>query len=278
MAPGDPEEGRHRAKLHGVLAPPRWDRGRPPAVLAGVGVLRPGAVGRVRHRRSTSWRRHGPRACPSPRPPSAGGHGPCLPAPSARSRTCTRRWTPTWMPSPPTCCRTAQHISTDIDFQPVDEKTMAAAIGRRSRAGRRSATSMPPTSRRSSSSAWRRGEPTWSTSSPWARSRLPFETSSRLYQRTLAFLAETMARHPGIRFQCFLRPAPCQPDPVHHRPRASQPVPGRLLVAQLLPQRHRAGDAREAGHALHRATGRLLLGRLHAGVELCQGGRSSAAC
>jgi glucuronate isomerase len=33
---------------------------------------------------------------------------------------------------------------------------------------------------------------------------LPFETASRINQRTLAFLAEALAKHPGLRFQCFL--------------------------------------------------------------------------
>ena len=33
---------------------------------------------------------------------------------------------------------------------------------------------------------------------------LPFETASRLSQRTIGQLAEMIARHPGLRFQCFL--------------------------------------------------------------------------
>ena len=36
---------------------------------------------------------------------------------------------------------------------------------------------------------------------------LPFETASRLTQKTLASLAEMIARHPGIRFQCYLSSA-----------------------------------------------------------------------
>jgi glucuronate isomerase len=36
---------------------------------------------------------------------------------------------------------------------------------------------------------------------------LPAETASRLSQATLAGLAETVARHPGIRFQCYLSSA-----------------------------------------------------------------------
>src|SRR5207248_8456247 len=33
---------------------------------------------------------------------------------------------------------------------------------------------------------------------------LPFETASRLSQRTIGQLAEMIGRHPGLRFQCFL--------------------------------------------------------------------------
>src|SRR5206468_3165983 len=33
---------------------------------------------------------------------------------------------------------------------------------------------------------------------------LPFETASRLSQQTIAQLAEMIARHPQLRFQCFL--------------------------------------------------------------------------
>src|SRR5436305_15135895 len=33
---------------------------------------------------------------------------------------------------------------------------------------------------------------------------LPFETASRLSQRTIAQIAEMIARHPKLRFQCFL--------------------------------------------------------------------------
>jgi hypothetical protein len=36
---------------------------------------------------------------------------------------------------------------------------------------------------------------------------LPFETSSRLEQRTIAQLAGMVARHPGLRFQCYLSSA-----------------------------------------------------------------------
>ncbi|HET6485039.1 MAG TPA: hypothetical protein VFH83_01385 [Spirochaetia bacterium] len=99
---------------------------------------------------------------------------------------------------------TAQHISTDIDFKPVDEKTMAAAIGRRSRAApaERDIYASYTTEEFWKRLEARRGGVVYQFS--LGAEPLPFETSSRIYQRTLVFLAEAIARHPGIRFQCFL--------------------------------------------------------------------------
>jgi len=99
---------------------------------------------------------------------------------------------------------TAQHISTDIDYSPVDERAMAAALRRRPRAGREerdlyASYVLEGFLRRLEAKKSRvvfhfslGAEP------------LPAETASRLGQRTLAHLAEIVARHPGIRFQCFL--------------------------------------------------------------------------
>ena len=65
---------------------------------------------------------------------------------------------------------TAQHLSTDIDFQPVDDeiwpRPCAAEGGREGP----SATSTPRTSWKSSSRGWRRARPRWSFSSRWAPS------------------------------------------------------------------------------------------------------------
>jgi hypothetical protein len=99
---------------------------------------------------------------------------------------------------------TAQHISTDIDFLPVDERVMASALRRRSKAG---------TQERDIYASYilegffqrleeRRAAVVFQFS--LGAEPLPAETASRLSQKTLASLAEMIARHPGIRFQCFL--------------------------------------------------------------------------
>lgn len=99
---------------------------------------------------------------------------------------------------------TATHISTDIVFQSVDDVTMEAALRRRSTAG--------PAERDIYASyvhelfltkLEKRGDRIVFQFSLGAEP-LPFETGSRLNQRTIAELGESMARHPRLRFQCFL--------------------------------------------------------------------------
>lgn len=108
---------------------------------------------------------------------------------------------------PATVLSTAQHISTDIDLSPVDERTMAAALRRRARAG---------TAERDVYASYimeeffkrleeRKADVVFQFS--LGAEPLPNETSSRLSQKTLAALAEMIARHPGITFQCFLSSA-----------------------------------------------------------------------
>ncbi len=108
---------------------------------------------------------------------------------------------------PTTVLSTAQHISTDIDFAPADERTMAAALRRRGKAG--------PTERDVYASYimeefFRRMEerrPDVVFQFSLGAEPLPAETASRLSQRTLAALAEMIARHPKLSFQCFLSSA-----------------------------------------------------------------------
>ena len=63
----------------------------------------------------------------------APGAGPDHPVGCATS---TRPWTPTSTAIPSNVLGTAQHISTDIDFQLVDERTMAAALRRSAARGK----------------------------------------------------------------------------------------------------------------------------------------------
>ena len=67
-------------------------------------------------------------------------------------------------------------------------------------------------------------------------------------------LREMIGRHPRLRFQVFLAIAARQSGLLHAGPRAAQPEPGRLLVAQLLPRQHAPGHRRAARHAAGRTS------------------------
>ena len=102
---------------------------------------------------------------------------------------------------------TAQHISTDIDFSPVDDRAMIAALRRRARAGKQerdiyASYVLEEFFKRLEAS---RSSVVFQFS--LGAEPLPAETASRLSQSTLASLAEMVARHPGIHFQCFLSSA-----------------------------------------------------------------------
>jgi hypothetical protein len=108
---------------------------------------------------------------------------------------------------PATVLSTAQHISTDVDFQPVDERTMAAALRRRARAGaaERNVYASYITEEFFKRLEARKASVVFQFS--LGAEPLPFETASRLSQVTMAQLADMIQRHPGIRFQCFLSSA-----------------------------------------------------------------------
>jgi hypothetical protein len=98
----------------------------------------------------------------------------------------------------------ATHLSTDIDYRLVGDAEMEAALARRPQAGlaERSLyaayvheaflTALEPHGREIVFQFSLGAEP------------LPFETGARLNQVTLAQLADTIARHPGLRFQVLL--------------------------------------------------------------------------
>jgi hypothetical protein len=99
---------------------------------------------------------------------------------------------------------TATHLSTDIDFRPVTDAEMQAALARRHQAG--------PAERDLYASyvhelflaklEQHRHKIVFQFS--LGAEPLPYETGSRLSQRTIAQLGEMIARHPRLRFQCFL--------------------------------------------------------------------------
>jgi hypothetical protein len=98
----------------------------------------------------------------------------------------------------------ATHLSTDIDFRAVNGSEMEAALSRREQAGlverdtyasyvhELFLTQLEQHAERIVFQFSLGAEP------------LPFETGSRLNQRTISQLADMIARHPGLRFQCFL--------------------------------------------------------------------------
>ncbi|MBU6400583.1 MAG: hypothetical protein KGS61_09710 [Verrucomicrobia bacterium] len=99
---------------------------------------------------------------------------------------------------------TATHLSTDIDYRSVTDAEMAQALARRDQAG--------PLERDLYASyvnelflteLEKHGEEIVFQFS-FAAEPLPFETGSRVTQRTIAQLAEMIGRHPRLRFQCFL--------------------------------------------------------------------------
>jgi glucuronate isomerase len=102
---------------------------------------------------------------------------------------------------------TAQHISTDISFRDVDERTMAGALKRRARAGaeERDIYASYVTEGFLQRLEARRSSVVFQFS--LGAEPLPYETGSRLSQSTMAELAALVSRHQKISFQCFLSSA-----------------------------------------------------------------------
>ena len=99
----------------------------------------------------------------------------------------------------------ATHLSSDIDYTPVSDAEMTAALARRATAG--------PAERDIYASYVNEAFFTALEQAHGDRivfqfsfgaEPLPFETASRLSQRTIAQLGEIISRHPGLKFQCFL--------------------------------------------------------------------------
>lgn len=99
---------------------------------------------------------------------------------------------------------TATHLSTDIDYRPVSEQEMARALEARSNAGpaERDCYASYVNEAFLTALAEHAGQIVFQFS--FGAEPLPFETASRLSQRTIAQIAELIGRHPQLRFQCFL--------------------------------------------------------------------------
>jgi len=109
-----------------------------------------------------------------------------------------------YVDSIPRVMATATHISTDIDFQRVSDEVMEAALARREHCGpgERDIYASYVNELFLSQLEKRGKEIVFQFS--FGAEPLPFETGSRLDQRTIAQVAEMIARHPRLRFQCFL--------------------------------------------------------------------------
>ena len=157
---------------------------------------------------------------------------------------------------------TATHISTDIDFRPVSDGEMEAGPGPPRPAGAAERdiyasyiqeaflTSLEAHGDRIVYQFSLGAEP------------LPHETASRLSQRTIAQVAEMIGGHPRLRFQCFLASRHANQSMCTLARELPNLSLARLLVAQLLPRRHRPGPARTPGDAADEQADRVLLRRL----------------
>lgn len=99
---------------------------------------------------------------------------------------------------------TATHISTDIDFSPVGDAEMEAALRVRDRAGPRERDIYAAYIHEALLTALEKHADTIVFQFSFGAEPLPHETGSRLHQRSLVQLAEMIGRHPRLRFQCFL--------------------------------------------------------------------------
>jgi len=99
---------------------------------------------------------------------------------------------------------TATHISTDIEYRPVNDSEMEAALIRRNRAGdaERDVYSSYITEAFLTQLEQRPEHIVLQFS--FGAEPLPYETGSRLSQHTIRQLAEIIGWHPRLSFQCFL--------------------------------------------------------------------------
>ena len=99
---------------------------------------------------------------------------------------------------------TATHISTDIDYRLVSDAEMESALRRRSQAGPEERDTYAGYVHEHFLTALERHAERIVLQFSLGAEPLPFETGSRLNQRTIAQLAEMIGRHPKLRFQCLL--------------------------------------------------------------------------
>jgi glucuronate isomerase len=99
---------------------------------------------------------------------------------------------------------TATHVSTDIELQVVGENEIEAALARRPLAGRVERDIYASYINEAFLTELEKHGEKIVFQFSFGAEPLPFETASRLSQRTIAQLGEMIGRHPRLRFQCFL--------------------------------------------------------------------------
>lgn len=99
---------------------------------------------------------------------------------------------------------TATHISTDIDFRLVNDEEMSAALRRRGMAGPAERDIYASYINEAYLNALEDHAGRIVFQFSLGAEPLPFETGSRLSQRSIAQIGEIIGRHPRLRFQCFL--------------------------------------------------------------------------
>jgi hypothetical protein len=99
---------------------------------------------------------------------------------------------------------TATHISTDIDFRLASDAEMEAALKRRDRAGPIERDLYASYINEAFLTELEKHGNDIVFQFSFGAEPLPYETGSRLSQRTIAQVAEMIGRHPRLRFQVFL--------------------------------------------------------------------------
>jgi glucuronate isomerase len=99
---------------------------------------------------------------------------------------------------------TATTFSTDIDYRLVSDEEMEAAISRRDQAGPAERDTYASYINEAYLMALEKYADRIVFQFSLGAEPMPFETASILYQRTVRQIAEMIARHPRLRFQCFL--------------------------------------------------------------------------
>ncbi len=99
---------------------------------------------------------------------------------------------------------TATGVSTDIDYRLPSDTEMAAALERRGQAGPAERDIYAAYIGEAFLSALEQRGDQIVFQFSFGAEPLPFETASRIHQKTLGQWAEIIGRHPRLRFQCFI--------------------------------------------------------------------------